>query len=235
MSGAQRSLTVNVDFETFLINIGRRFGFVEPRVYILTRPDFSWQKRIRLTADNFSQLQEETGIFATIYQLYASNGVDSPAQSPGHISEIPDKAGDYGSNRSGQSEFNAAIISRDEGNCVFCSSSDDLEAAHILPVESKSLLIDPANRTRYGIASINDSCNGIALCRGCHKCFDAKLICIDPVEHTLMIADALLANKSDKFRLLTGKKMRLHSPTPNRELLQFRVDAMEAATAARHA
>ena len=164
VSGAQRSFNVSVDFGTFLRNIERYFGLIEPRAYILTGPDFSWRNRIRLTVENFSHLQEDTGIFATTYKLYASSGVGSPTHSPGHSPDVPDKAGDNGSNRSGQSEFNASVIGRDRGNCVFCGSSDVFNAAHILPVECKNLLLDPSNCALYGIDSINDSCNGIALC-----------------------------------------------------------------------
>lgn len=230
-------LSIN-DFQIFLNHVEEYFELISPRAYVLKEPDFNWRNRIRLTAENFSDFQKRTGMFATTCKLYVCGGEGSPIHSPGHSPDIKfrGKAGDDdGSNRSGQSEFNASIIFRDGGNCVFCGSAEVLQAAHILPVECKNLLLDPENRSLYRIDSINDSCNGIALCWGCHKCFDANLICINPVDHKLLIADALLANEQEKFRDLVGVEVfPRFSYWPKHELLKYRVDAMESATLARH-
>jgi hypothetical protein len=117
--------------------------------------------------------------------------------------------------------------------CVFCGASSDtakLEAAHVLPVEEKDLLSEPKNRALYGIESVNDGANGITLCWGRHKCFDANLVCIDPGTNKLLVTDALMANE-DKWERLADLEVSPGSPTwPNAALLQFRVHAMQEAT-----
>jgi hypothetical protein len=80
-----------------------------------------------------------------------------------------------------------------------------------------------------------DTTNGILLCWGCHKCFDANLVCIDPMTGILDITDALLANERTKWTKLVGHTVPVSTVTwPTNELLKFREDAMHVATNARH-
>jgi hypothetical protein len=163
---------------------------------------------------------------------------DSPTTPP-RGKTIPDEAASQhsnNSNRSGQTEFRDSILRRDKNKCVFCdTTTPPIEAAHLLPVEQKYVLLDEEKCILYGIHSIMDSSNGIALCWACHKCFDAKLVCIDPSTGALLVTDALLANEPEKWCDLQNKIV----PTcphwwPNKELLKFREQAMLAATSKRN-
>lgn len=76
-----------------------------------------------------------------------------------------------------------------------------------------------------------DTSNGILLCQDCHRCFDSNLVCIDPETQKLLISDALLdGDKEKKWVKLLGRAVRSGGGTwPSHELLQFRVDAVNAA------
>lgn len=234
ISGVQTWLNMSVTFDVFLSHVEEKFSIKTPRAYVLQSTTNSWRYRIRLTAENFNDFQRKRGMFSDICKLYVC-GNESPTHTPVQSPDrrIDDHDGSQGTNRSGQTEFNASIIRRDEGKCVFCGSTDVLEAAHILPVESKHVLQQSENRALYCIDSINDSCNGITLCWGCHKCFDANLVCIDPITHTLLVTDALLANEREKFSGLVGAKVSPRFSQWPKQVLQFRMDAMETATQGR--
>jgi hypothetical protein len=241
ISGIQFKFICATDFHEFVNDVEDRFGFRSARLYALMGPDFRFVERIRITIENYDYFKDKKGTFSGRCKFYAIED-DSPIHSPGdckHLVAVSSNKGlnnsEDGSNRSGQSEFRSSIIDRDGSSCVFCGNVDQIEAAHILPYASRSLLKDAVNRLRYGIGSVNDTSNGIALCWGCHKCFDANLICINPVDHSLMISDALLTNEREKFQSLQGKKIFPNFVQwPNTELLQYRVEMMNAATAARH-
>ena len=219
------------------------------RIYVLQSPEFSWSSRFQLTAENFDDYVLRLGRFARpkVSQLYVHSD-QSPTTSPttsrrsrvlafagGKKADASE--GSQKSSRSGQTEFHDAILRRDKGKCVFCSSSESsLEGAHILPVEKKDILNDPSVCARFCIGSINDASNGILLCWACHKCFDHNLVCIDPDDGKLLVSDALLANEPDKWNALVGQVVpRGQYAWPSRQLLLFRHEAMVAATAERHA
>jgi len=132
--------------------------------------------------------------------------------------------------------FREAILRRDNSECVYCSSTTPtIEAAHVLTFEQKTILHDMKKRTLYGIYSIYDSSNGIALCWACHKCFDANLVCIEPSTGALIVTDALLANEPEKWCSLKGRIVSSTSHGwPNEALLKFREQAMLAATSKRN-
>jgi hypothetical protein len=237
ISGAESWFNMSGTFNSFLSHVEDKFSIVKPRAYVLQSPEFKWLDRIRLTVENFSDFQNKTGMFSTMCKLYVCAD-DSPAHSPGHSPDRKvgdgDDDGSQGTHRSGQTEFNASLYQRDEGKCVFCGSIDNLEAAHILPLHLKNLLLEPENRTHYRIDTINDGCNGITLCWPCHKCFDVNLLCIDPMSGKLLISDALLANEGDKFTPLVGATVSPRFSQWPTELLQYRVSAMETSTEDRH-
>ena len=208
------------------------------RIYVLQSPAFSWQLRFRLTKENFEDYIRHQGSFVRTSKLYAIEGDTSPDGSP-----VGKKADDgegsqssKSSDRNGQSEFGDALWRRDRGTCVFCYSNEELEAAHILPVGQKGLLCEASNCEKYGIGSIMDTSNGMLLCRSCHRCFDANLVCIDPISGILLVADALLANEKDKWESLSNQPVSCKSyQWPSTELFKFRKDAMDSATGRRHA
>lgn len=237
ISGHQISMNISSDFNKFMATVRRSFGIEHPRVYALQSPDYAWMGRIRLTVNNFSDFMKETGLFADkLSKLYVCAD-ESPTGSPG---QSPDErtGGDessQASHRSGQTEFSASIVDRDDNKCVFCECSTGLEGAHILTYKNKKLLRKRENQELYGLGTINDCINGIALCWDCHKCFDANLLCIHPTEHTLCISDALLANESDKFAPLVGRAVKAKFlQWPNEALLGLRKQAMDDATKNRH-
>ena len=161
----------------------------------------------------------------------------SPTTSPG-VKTIPDDCAasqlSCNSSRSGQTEFHDSILRRDNNECVFCgTTTPPIEAAHVLPVEQKTVLLDEEKCILYGIYSINDSSNGIALCWACHKCFDANLVCIEPSTGALLVTDALLANEPDKWYSLKDRVVSTSHGWPNEALLKFRQEAMLAATCKR--
>jgi predicted restriction endonuclease len=129
----------------------------------------------------------------------------SPAENENKAKALDEKS-DSSSIRSGQGEFSESITRRDNRSCVFCGTNSEglLEAAHYLPVKQKSLLMDSAQCVRY-IYSIIYTANGILLCRYCHKCFDANLVCIDAETGKLQIAEALLTNEPEKWKDLLDR------------------------------
>jgi hypothetical protein len=193
--------------------------------------------RIKLDETQYDECIARTGYFTRVTKLYVCDN-DSPTTSPSGKT-IPDEAASqhsYYSNRSGQSEFRDSIVRRDNNKCVFCgTTTPPIAAAHVLPVKQKNVLLDEEKCILYGIHSIMDSSNGIALCWDCHTCFDANLVCIDPSTDALIVTDALLANAPEKWTDLKNKNV---PPCPhwwpNKELLKFREQAMLAATSKRN-
>jgi HNH endonuclease len=240
ISGQQQSIQFARSFGSLVESVAVIFEMEKDllRIYVLQAPAFSWSGRIRLTEENFDDYIRHEGDFVRTSKLYAC-GNTSPDGSPG------EKKVDVGegsqpsrnSNRSGQGEFSEAVRWRDKNTCVFCeSTSVELEAAHVIPVKQYDLLRDYSNNAKYGIGSVMDTANGILLCRNCHRCFDAYLVCIDPATGKLLIAEALLANEPDKWKRLQDRIVSVHNPVtwPNMELLKFRMNAMNSATESRH-
>ena len=237
-TGVQVSIDVtDVDFANFLTEVGESFGFENPRVYALQNSEINLNDRIKLGETQYGECIARTGNFTKMTKLYVCDN-DSPTTSPSGKT-IPDEAASQhsnNSNRSGQTEFRDSILRRDKNKCVFCdTTTPPIEAAHVLPVEQKNVLLDEEKCILYGIHSIMDSSNGIALCRACHKCFDASLVCIDPSTGALLVTDVLLANEPEKWSDLKNKIV----PTcphwwPNKELLKFREQAMLFATSKRN-
>lgn len=105
----------------------------------------------------------------------------------------------------------------------------------MIPVEQKHHLFEHGNCMKYGIGSINDTSNGISLCWDCHRCFDANLVCIEPITGKLIITDDLFANMPAKWGSLADYAVPvINFPWPSKALLKFREDAMHNATVSRH-
>jgi hypothetical protein len=104
---------------------------------------------------------------------------------------------------------------------------EKLDRVHLLllPVEQKHLLQDRNNCAKFGVSSIMDTANGILLCWGCHKCFDANLVCINSDSGQLSIADALLSNEKEKWSPLVRRVVPVSLGTwPTKALLKYRED-----------
>ena len=234
ISGVRHYITFNRSFGSLVESVSAifQFGEKELRIYVLRFPGFSWPKKIRLTEENFNDYITKVGDFKNTSILYVCREDKSPVGSPATKKEDVGEGSQSskGSNRSGQSEFSGAVLRRDR-ICVFCGSENGpREGAHILPYMQRQLLSDPSNRTKYGIDSINDTANGISLCRDCHLCFDANLVCIDPITGKLLITDALLVHRRDKWEKLVGHSVPVSTGQwPTKALLEFREDAMNAA------
>ena len=221
ISGERQSIGFATTFSSLLDAVSDRFDFEIGllRIYVLqTSIVGAWKSRIRLTADNFDDFTKKKGAFERgTYRLYACEEDKSPDGSPGgkKADDVERSQSSKGSSRSGQGEFRIALRTRDGYICVFCNSANDpLEAAHILPVELKELLCSLTNRTKYGIGSVNDSANGILLCNDCHKCFDSNLVCICPSTGELLVTDALLTHKREKWTGLVGRTVPVGTPWP---------------------
>ena len=230
ISGDRQRIEFKCSLHDLVEAVADAFEIENPRIYVLQPTSSPWQDRILLTQENFNEYVERQGTFAkpTISKLYVS-GNTSPDGSPnGKKSDVSEGSQSSKGSRCGQSEFSQALRRRDDGSCVFCYSNiEPLEGAHFIPVKQRDLLNDPKNRRKYGISSIMDTINGILLCWGFHKCFDANLVCIDPLSGKLLIADALLANEPDKWERLVGHTVPVSDGTwPTCELLKFREDAM---------
>lgn len=113
--------------------------------------------------------------------------------------------------------------------------SEPLQAAHIIPVGQREILNVRDRCMENQIGHIMDTANGILLCWDCHQCFDANLVCIDPITERLLITGALLGNMPKKWKELVDKAVPDGTYSwPSKALLQFRKNAMEAATQTRH-
>ena len=157
----------DLDFVAFQTAVGECFGFHNPLVYALPSPGHLLAERVKLNEMLYRDFYSRTGLFTKITKLYVCDK-DSPTTSPGGKT-IPDDAASsqskISSNRSGQTEFRDSILRRDKNKCVFCgTTTPPIEAAHVLPVEQKNILLDEDKCILYGIHSIMDSSNGIALC-----------------------------------------------------------------------
>lgn len=106
-------------------------------------------------------------------------------------------------------EFRGAVLLRDGNSCVFCSGSNDLEAAHIYPLlgrKDKPPII--VAQLRYA----NETRNGILLCHECHVLFDKGLwwIELDGETYVGKISDALQGSRR-KYQSLHKHTLRLDS------------------------
>lgn len=112
------------------------------------------------------------------------------------VSEFDEDAADssrvLGNSRSSsqQSHFNRLVLRRDSC-CVVCGSinPDLLEAAHILPRDCEDRLA-----VQFGLPSSWVVENGIALCKPCHRLYDAHLFYIH--NNTVVVADGLRQDAS---------------------------------------
>lgn len=241
ISGARQFLQFPCDLKELLHTVAGCFEMEVNllRIYALLSPAYSWKSRIRLTEENFEDYFSQRGAFEKYAsKLYAIEDDKSPSNSPG-VKKAGDGEGSQSSkssNRYGQGEFSASVRRRDGNKCIFCNSvNEPLQAAHIIPVEQREILNERDRCMEYQIGSIMDTANGILLCWDCHKCFDTNLVCIDPINGRLLITDALLGNMPEKWRDLVDKAVPDGAYMwPSKALLQFRKNAMQAATQTRH-
>jgi hypothetical protein len=240
VSGVQSNIQFERNFDALVDAVAAAFDMEGVRIYVLQSPRYEWKDKCLLTAENFDDFIERTGIFQKpkISKLYvhANTSPDSSPVGDGKKGgeKVDSSEGSQTSSRSGQGEFSEALLRRDI-LCVFCRRDAALEAAHIIPVDEKGVLNEPANCALYGISSINDTANGILLCRACHKCVDSNLVCINSTTGKLRISDALLSNEPEKWASLVNITVPISTVTwPSKQLLKFREDAMDAATTLRH-
>jgi hypothetical protein len=221
------------NLDSLLFHLAQSFAMRFPRLYVVQG---EWKKRIRIDASNFADYMENKGVFHHATNKLYVHDESTPTESPeakklhSFVDEGSQSAGS--SSRSGQSEFRTALLNRDGMQCVFCGCQNPpLEAAHVLPVEQRHLLQDRNNCAKFGVNSIMDTANGILLCWGCHKCFDANLVCINSDSGQLSIADALLSNEKEKWSPLVGRVVPVSLGTwPTKALLKYREELMKEAS-----
>eukprot|EP01038_Epipyxis_sp_PR26KG_P008913 gene8913-12021_t len=123
----------------------------------------------------------------------------------------------FNSNRSitVQHEFSLQVRDRDSNLCVFCGTSDKLEADHLYEISLPNL--NDEQKERFNIVGKNDIRNGITLCSDCHNVFGVSSLCyvaisIDGVYrakiYRITVADSK-KETSDKWLSLDGKEVTL--------------------------
>ncbi len=79
-----------------------------------------------------------------------------------------------------------------------------------------------------GNPGINNSSNGLTLCRNCHQAFDNSLVCISRDDFTLLVADALQHEESEKWKPLHGKHITFWTYyiiiNPGKKVLAYRLE-----------
>ena len=201
-------------------------------IYALEGPNFLWRERIQLSDDNFiDYLDKQNGFEFKGFKVYVVWADESPKESPftafqsSTAVDMIERKSDYSNDscRIGQRDFFDSLRRRDNSSCVFCGSTSQLEGAHIIPHEQKSLLNDSAECVKYEISSINQTANGFLLCWTCHKRFDANLVYIHPDSSKLVITNALLVNETEKWQGLVDHFVpaALYG-WPSKELLKYR-------------
>jgi 5-methylcytosine-specific restriction endonuclease McrA len=135
--------------------------------------------------------------------LYFHDDPDSPQGSPAHVF-TKQRVSDASSRRSGQSDYSDRVYTRDEGKCVFCDSTENLEAAHVVEIKEAESVDKSVFRT-LGLSGFMDTSNGMTLCKPCHEQYDAHYVCLDK-ESKLVVSNALLL--SDNLEKRTKRKNR---------------------------
>jgi hypothetical protein len=99
--------------------------------------------------------------------------------------------------------------------CVFCESTLNLQAAHLIAhkdIDSGSL---ESTFDRCTIASVQDVSNGITACQECHYCFDNYLVGVNPETMLVEVSKALLHSVDPKvckkWGIINGKKIEKRS------------------------
>lgn len=213
-------------------------------VFALYPPRYSLSSKKRLDASNFMTICEEYRRKVTpIPKIYTIAQEDSPSSSPQQAvkpSSDTHSVSSATTNRTGQGDFNERVLARDEHRCVFCSFDDEpLYAAHIfehkefnkIPNESKG-----ATLRSYSLPGVNETSNGFTLCWNCHQAFDNYLVCVDPENSTLFVADALQEHEPTKWGPLNGKLIvPIDYSWPPKDLLVYRSEKLRDKQAHRSA
>ena len=189
-----------------------------------------------------------------VLYVYASSCDDSPEESQFSVVDddesadtgtIPKASGiERGSVRSSaqQSHFKSLVMRRDNC-CVVCGerSLDLLDAAHIVPRDCEDSLA-----VKFGLPTSWVVENGIALCRPCHKRYDANLFYI--CSNTIIVADGLCqdptlgatwAPRQGKMVILppaaevSGDRLSFHY-WPSEQTFSFAKEGFEEAQTKRH-
>lgn len=238
ISGEEQFVQFARSYGSLVKAVGRVFEMDKTllRIFVLRlQTKFSQRDKIRLSEGNFEDFISERGTFENTSKLYACDDTSSDG-SIENTGDVEGTQSSITSNGSEQDEFSDAVRSRDQNRCVYCSAENEpLQAARMIPVEQKHHLFEHGNCLKYGIGSINDTSNGISLCWDCHRCFDANLVCIDPITGKLIITEELLNSMPGKWgRLVNIAVPTINFPWPSKALLKFREDAKHVATITRH-
>jgi 5-methylcytosine-specific restriction endonuclease McrA len=176
-----------------------------------------------------------------VYDETATGKAGSPATEPAVATPQQPAApsATSGSARSSglQANFRDMVCSRDGDTCVFCGSSSNLEAAHVVARDSPRAILAVA-----GLLSPWEPTNGILLCSTCHKYYDRSLWRVHP-DGTVEVAQSLLDRPdadAEHFRRLHGRPLRQPAsedllaawPPPKRWAVQSQ--KFEAARELRH-
>jgi hypothetical protein len=118
-------------------------------------------------------------------------GKSSPTSSPNKWPKKSTQSLSSKSKRTGQSAFHEQVLRRDMNECMFCNSSENIVAAHLIAFK-EGVYID------CKISGLQDPTNGIALCEMCHKQFDGHFVGVNPDTLQLEVSDALLHSQDPK-------------------------------------
>lgn len=229
------------------------------KVYYLQSDDL-WERRIKIESNDSLR-----NYLLVVYadesresRIVVSFENDSPTKAPtiedaSIASTVSTLSSGSGSRKSyTKNDFRERVLLRDKYCCVFCESIklSDLQAAHVYDMFSYRVAESSADLSRkvleeYDIAGLNETSNGITLCRDCHLTFDAQKCCIkveevrgkgregkgeDVAVHKIEAAYYLKTERNNtafvsKWTSLHGKKVKV--PTnlklwPNVNLLRFR-------------
>ena len=88
------------------------------------------------------------------------------------------RVSDASSRRSGQSDHSDRVYTRDEGKCVFCGLTENLEAAHVVEIKEADY-VDKFLFLALGLSGFVDTSNGMTLCQPSHDQYDAYYVCLD--------------------------------------------------------
>jgi len=140
----------------------------------------------------------------------------SPTSAPDKVFGKPSARSSH-SSRSGQAEYNAGILRRDLNKCVFCETTENLSAAHLLAY--KNIRFSTTLESVFekcSIGSVQDIANnGITACKDCHVHFDHHWVGVNPENMRVEVSRAFLDSKDpkvkEKWGPINGKYLKLKS------------------------
>jgi len=203
------SFTDVTTFDDFQFWCSATFSVSDPRIYFLLNKT-DWESRERIV-DTTAMLK----VFSLSIEdkkrtslIVISCEQSSPTKAPADFDSISDlsigsvKVSSNLSRGEGQKIFRNQVLSRDKNICVFCRSTEYLEAAHIFNVKDGG---NAEMMCKLDLNTLYDVDNGITLCHDCHQFFDWHLCSVhiednDNTKVSVIATDALLESSDEKVK-----------------------------------